>query len=32
LKHREELTTSILPLGDGAAVSVKRGAVQEAEA
>ena len=26
LKHREELTTSILPLGDGAAVSVKRGA------
>ena len=31
LKHREELTTSIIPLGDGAAVSVKRGAAQEAE-
>ena len=25
LKHNEELTTSIIPLGDGVAVSVKRG-------
>ena len=25
LKHNEELTTSIIPLGDGVAVSVKKG-------
>lgn len=31
LKHNEELITSILPLGDGVAVSVKRGEVRQYE-
>ncbi len=29
LKHNEELVTSILPLGDGVAVSTKRGQLKE---
>ena len=31
LKHTEELLTSILPLGDGVAVSVKKGKEKEDE-